>query len=64
MRLSSVNGGSGRIYDFYRGEGSDPNFVISDDNGQSWTYVGYLLFNPGDTDSSALVLNTSPTTLI
>lgn len=37
-RLSAENGGSGRIYDFYRGENYNPNFVTSDDNGQTWTY--------------------------
>ena len=36
-RLSAENGGSGRIYDFYRGQNYNPNFVTSDDNGQTWT---------------------------
>lgn len=37
-RLSAENGGSGRIYNFYRGENYNPNFVTSDDDGQTWTY--------------------------
>jgi hypothetical protein len=37
-RLSAENEGSGRIYDFYRGENYNPNFVTSDDDGQTWTY--------------------------
>jgi len=37
-RLSAENGGSGRIYNFYRGENFNPNFVTSDDNGQTWNY--------------------------
>lgn len=37
-RLSTENGGSGRIYNFYRGEDYNPNFVTSDNNGQTWTY--------------------------
>lgn len=37
-RLSAENSGSGRIYDFYRGENYNPNFITSDNNGQTWTY--------------------------
>jgi hypothetical protein len=33
----------GRIYDFYRGFGYDPNYMYSDDNGNTWTYGGRLL---------------------
>ena len=29
---------SGRIGNFYRGIGHDPNYMFSDDEGQSWTY--------------------------
>ena len=28
---------------FYRGENFNPNYVISDDNGQSWSYGGHLI---------------------
>lgn len=45
MRLSAENGGNGRIYNFYRGEGYDPNFIISDDNGRTWRTGGRLLYN-------------------
>jgi hypothetical protein len=34
----STEGTSGRIYDFYRGENYNPNFITSDDNGENWTY--------------------------
>lgn len=34
-RLSEEDG---RIYNFYRGENYNPNFLTSDDNGQSWNY--------------------------
>ena len=40
FRLSGENG---RIYDFYRGENFNPNYIISDDNGQSWSYGGHLI---------------------
>lgn len=40
-----------RIYDFHRGIGWDPNFLISDDLGQSWRYGGQLLKNPNDPDN-------------
>lgn len=43
FRLSAENGGSGRIYDFYRGENYNPNFIISNNNGASWTYGGWLI---------------------
>lgn len=47
FRLSAENNGSGRIYDFYRGENYNPNFIISDDNGQTWSYGGWLLRKDG-----------------
>lgn len=47
FRLAGENGGSGRIYDFYRGENYNPNFIVSDDNGQSWSYGGWLLRKDG-----------------
>ena len=47
FRLSSENGGNGRIYDFYRGENYNPNFIISNDNGVTWTYGGWLIRKDG-----------------
>jgi hypothetical protein len=38
---------TGRIYDFYRGLHLDPNYVISDDDGKTWTYGGRLLKGKG-----------------
>jgi hypothetical protein len=35
-------GETGRIYLFHRGVGKDPNYLVSDDNGRSWTYGGKL----------------------
>ena len=40
FQLSSEKG---RIYDFYRGENYNPNFIISDDNGKTWEYGGHLI---------------------
>ncbi len=37
----------GRIYNFTRTVGVDPNFLYSDDNGASWVYGGKLLEQPG-----------------
>lgn len=34
---------SGRLINFFRGPGYDPNYMISDDGGQSWNYGGRLL---------------------
>jgi hypothetical protein len=34
---------SGKIINFYRGPRYDPNYMVSDDNGESWTYGGRLL---------------------
>src|SRR5205814_911170 len=31
---------NGRIYDFYRGFGYDPNYMFSDDDGRTWKYGG------------------------
>jgi hypothetical protein len=33
----------GRIYNFYRGFGYDPNYMFSDDTGETWTYGGRVL---------------------
>jgi hypothetical protein len=38
---------SGRIYNFFRGFGHDPNYIYSDDGGQSWRYGGHLLRGRG-----------------
>lgn len=57
-RLSAENGGSGRIYNFYRGENYNPNFVTSDNNGQTWTYG-----LPGvTTDGRLIAIGTGGTT--
>ena len=34
---------SGRIVNIFRGVGYDPNYMYSDDNGETWKYVGRLL---------------------
>jgi hypothetical protein len=34
---------NGRIYNFHRGFSHYPNYIYSDDNGQTWTYGGCLL---------------------
>jgi len=47
FRLSTENNGHGRIYDFYRGESWNPNFISSDDDGQSWYYGGHLIREDG-----------------
>ncbi len=36
-RLSAENGGRGRVYNFYRGQDWNPNLVVSDDEGETWT---------------------------
>jgi hypothetical protein len=38
---------TGRIYNFYRGERLDPNYLYSDDDGKTWTYGGRLLAGKG-----------------
>ncbi len=35
-------GEKGRIYLFHRGAGHEPNYLVSDDNGRTWTYGGKL----------------------
>jgi hypothetical protein len=47
FRLSAENGGNGRIYDFYRGENYNPNFIVSNDNGATWSYGGWLIRKDG-----------------
>jgi len=41
-------GEAGRLYNFHRGRGFDPNVAISEDGGISWTYFAHLLENPDD----------------
>ena len=41
--LEKDNKNHGRIYNFYRGENWNPNFVVSDDNGETWSYGGHLI---------------------
>jgi hypothetical protein len=47
MRLTKENGGKGRIYNFYRGEGWNPNYLVSDDDGETWSYGGRLIAHQG-----------------
>jgi hypothetical protein len=37
----------GRLYNFFRGLGHEPNYLYSDDNGQTWTYGGHVLRGKG-----------------
>jgi hypothetical protein len=46
FHLSDENGGRGRVYNLYRGEGWDPNVVVSDDQGDTWRSGGRLLDGP------------------
>jgi len=43
FRLSVENGGLGLTYDFYRGEGFNPNVLTSTNDGTAWTYAGRLV---------------------
>jgi hypothetical protein len=45
LRLSTENGGRGRIYDFYRAESQGVNALVSDDDGRTWRYAGLLVEN-------------------
>jgi len=47
FRLTKENGGKGRIYNFYRGENSNPNILVSDDDGETWSYRARLVVQPG-----------------
>jgi hypothetical protein len=38
---------AGRIINFYRGIGFEPNYMISDDDGQTWRYGGHLFKGKG-----------------
>jgi hypothetical protein len=44
--LCALSDQNGRIYDFYRGENWNPNFIFSDD-GNDWQYGGRLIDFPG-----------------
>ncbi|MBZ5513629.1 MAG: BNR repeat-containing protein [Acidobacteriia bacterium] len=37
----------GRIYDFFRGIGHEPNYIYSDDDGKTWAYGGHVLRGKG-----------------
>ncbi len=37
----------GRICDFFRGISHDPNYMVSDDHGKTWTYGGHWLHGKG-----------------
>lgn len=41
--LPYENNNRGRLYNFTRTENFNPNFIFSDDQGESWTYGGRLL---------------------
>jgi hypothetical protein len=41
--LPNDNGGAGRLYDFTRTTNFNPNFLVSSDLGNSWSYGGRLL---------------------
>jgi len=41
--LAAADGGAGRIYNFSRAQGFDPNWMYSDDGGRTWTWGGQLL---------------------
>ncbi len=41
--LPEANHGKGRLYDFYRGEHWNPNWIFSDDLGVTWHYGGRLI---------------------
>jgi len=42
---------SGRLYDFHRGRGYDPNIAVSTDGGNTWRYFAQLLKNPNDPEN-------------
>lgn len=48
-RMSAENGGAGRLYNFNRSVGFNPNAMISDDDGTTWSYGGRLLAWPRPT---------------
>jgi hypothetical protein len=48
--LPNDNGGLGRLYNFTRTVGFDPNILVSNDLGNSWSYGGRLLTEGGNSD--------------
>jgi hypothetical protein len=48
--LPNDNGGAGRLYNFVRSIGFDPNILVSSNQGTSWSYAGRLLNEGGDSD--------------
>jgi hypothetical protein len=48
--LPNDNGGAGRLYNFTRSVGFDPNVLTSNNFGSTWSYGGKLLTEGGDTD--------------
>lgn len=48
--LPHDNGGAGRMYNFVRSHGFDPNILISSDQGATWAYGGRLLTEGGGGD--------------
>ena len=37
----------GRVFNFFRGFGHDPNYMVSEDDGRTWTYKGRWLYGKG-----------------
>ncbi len=48
--LPNDNGGAGRLYDFTRNVNFDPNILVSNDFGKTWSYGGKLLTEGGTHD--------------
>jgi hypothetical protein len=48
--LPNDNGGAGRMYNFVRTIGFDPNILVSNNQGSTWTYGGRLLAEGGGSD--------------
>ena len=45
--LSAENEGQGCVYNFYRGQDANPNYVVSQDQGRSWRYGARLVVFKG-----------------
>lgn len=48
--LPNDNGGAGRMYNFVRSNGFDPNILISSNQGTTWNFGGRLLTEGGGND--------------
>jgi hypothetical protein len=48
--LPNDNGGAGRMYNFVRSNGFDPNILISSNQGTTWSYGGRLFTEGGGSD--------------